>query len=372
MSAAPATTLLAALQLLTDPRCRRGIRHPFAAVLALTFLGLLCRQTDFATIARWAKAHWDALRPALGFTRRYAPHATTLTRVTAAYSLAEFQDALCRWLAGLLAREPVRTAAVDGKTSKQGHDADGDPIHVLNVFAHDAHICLAQWAVGDGKETEPEVLKAHLGELFAAHPALRLLTGDALFCQRPLARLIVEAGRAYLFAIKDNQPDLHEAAQTAFADATPETADAGTREKGGAVVTRRLWLDVETADYAREKLSFPGLRILLRVDSETRGGEADPKTETRYFATALDPGCVTPDGLLAAVRGHWQVENGLHFIKDRWWDEDRHYSTQAGVALGFAVLLNAVVTVLRATADPEDDLPLRTRRRPGLGCRASD
>jgi len=173
------------------------------------------------------------VRPALGFTRRYAPHATTLTRVTALYSLAEFQDALCRWLAGLLAQEPPRTAAVDGKTSKQGHDADGDPIHVLNVFAHKARICLAQWAVGDGKETEPEVLKAHLGELFAAYPALQLLTGDALFCQRPLARLIVEAGRDYLFAVKDNQPDLHETAQTAFADATPETADAGTREKKG-------------------------------------------------------------------------------------------------------------------------------------------
>src|SRR5205085_12652543 len=155
MATPPAVTLLAVLQRLTDPRCRRGVRHPFAAVLALTFLGLLCRQTDFATIARWAKAHWTALKPALGFTRRYAPHATTLTRVTARYSLTEFQNALCRSLAALLAQEPVRTAAVDGKTSKQGHDADGDPLHVLNVFAHDARLCLAQWAVGDGKETEP-------------------------------------------------------------------------------------------------------------------------------------------------------------------------------------------------------------------------
>jgi Transposase DDE domain len=126
-------------------------------------------------------------------------------------------------------------------------------------------------------------------------------------------------------------------------------------------VTRRLWLDIETADYAREALAFPGLRILLRVDSETRGGGAESKTETRYFAAASDPGRVTPDELMAAVRGHWQVENGLHFIKDRWWDEDRHYSTRPRVALGLAVLLNAVVTVLRATADPEDDLPLRAR-----------
>jgi hypothetical protein len=101
--------------------------------------------------------------------------------------------------------------------------------------------------------------------------------------------------------------------------------------------------------------------MLLRVDSEVRGGGDAIQTETRYFATSLDPGRVRPDELLALVRGHWQVENGLHFVKDRWWDEDRHYSKQPRVALGFSVLLNAVVTVLRATADPEEDIPLRAR-----------
>lgn len=233
MSTPPATSLFAAFQQLTDPRHRRGIRHPFAGLLALTFLALLCRQTDFATMARWAKAHWTQLCEPLGFTRRYSPHATTLTRATMRYSLAEFQDALCAWLAGLLSTLPDLTAAVDGKTSKQGHDADGDPIHVLNVFAHDVKVCLAQWAVGDGKETEPEVLKAHLSELFAAYPTLKLLTGDALFAQRPLAGLIVAAGRDYLFAVKDNQPDLAETIQTAFAAATPATAAAASREKKG-------------------------------------------------------------------------------------------------------------------------------------------
>ncbi len=84
------------------------------------------------------------------------------------------------------------------------------------------------------------------------------MTGDALFCQRPLARLIVEARRDYLFAVKNNRPDLHEAVPTAFADATPATADAGRAKKGGAVVTRRLWLDVETADYAQGGVVLPG------------------------------------------------------------------------------------------------------------------
>ena len=77
------------------------------------------------------------------------------------------------------------------------------------------------------------MLKAHLDDLFAAWPSLRVLTGDALFCQRPLARAIVGAGRDYVLAVKDNQPDLHEAIRTAFADAAPGTAGATAHEKNG-------------------------------------------------------------------------------------------------------------------------------------------
>lgn len=224
-------SLLAALRRLTDPRKRRGVRHPFAALLSLTLLGLLCRQPDFLSIARWADDHWDRLRDALGFTRRRAPHNTTLSRACARFSLDEFRDAVLAWLLELAGQPPAKTAAVDGKTSKQSHGADGDPIHLLNVFAHDLKVCLAQWKVGDGKGTEPEVLKAHLDELFDAYPALQLLTGDALFCQRPLAELIARRGRHYLLAVKDNQPDLLEAARAAFAGATAQTAAASSCEK---------------------------------------------------------------------------------------------------------------------------------------------
>lgn len=245
MPSAPSDSLLTAFQTLTDPRHRRGVRHPFPGLLAILFLGLLSRHPDFASIARWAKHHWPTLKEAFGLTRRYAPHATTLSRAAAAFSVEEFRVALAGWLARVMVAGPV-AAAVDGKTSKQALDADGDALHVLNVFAHEARVALADWPVGDGQETEPEVLKAHLDDLFALWPSLRVLTGDALFCQRPLARAILDAGRDYVLAVKDNQPDLHETIRTAFADATPETADATTREKnagrsrpGGSGATRR-------------------------------------------------------------------------------------------------------------------------------------
>jgi len=69
--------------------------------------------------------------------------------------------------------------------------------------------------------------------------------------------------------------------------------------------------------------------------------------ESRYFATSLDPASVTASGLQSYARDHWQVENCLHFVKDRWWDEDRHYTKRPGLAEVFASLTNAALSVLR-------------------------
>lgn len=93
-------------------------------------------------------------------------------------------------------------------------------------------------------------------------------------------------------------------------------------------------------------------------------------SETRYFLTSLDPGLVTATELLAAARAHWQIENSLFFIKDRWWDEDRHWTKRPGVSEWLAKLTSAAITVLRALGPPH--LPIRGRGdqiawNPGLG-----
>ena len=83
------------------------------------------------------------------------------------------------------------------------------------------------------------------------------------------------------------------------------------------------------------------------MDRETRGADGGRTCETRYFATSLDPAVVSAATLLRLVRGHWSVENSLHFEKDRWWDEDRHVCRRPGLAERFTALLSAVVSVLR-------------------------
>ncbi len=99
--AAPIASLLDAFDQIADPRKPRGVRHPFTSMLALTFLGLLCHQTDFASLQRWANDHWRVLKGPLGFTRKKPPHATTISRAMARFSLEQFRDVFARWLVTL-------------------------------------------------------------------------------------------------------------------------------------------------------------------------------------------------------------------------------------------------------------------------------
>ncbi len=84
--------------------------------------------------------------------------------------------------------------------------------------------------------------------------------------------------------------------------------------------------------------------------------------ESRYFITSLELDSVTPRELQATIRDHWQVENCLHFVKDRWWDKDRHYTKRPGLAEAFASLTNAALAVLRLIHPPGEPLRATAER----------
>jgi hypothetical protein len=220
----------------TDPRKARGVRHPFSAMVALVFLGLLARISEMAVLVRWASAHWEQLKEPLGFTRDKPPCATTISRALAKLPLAEFRQAFSCWLKSALADETRPwVAAVDGKTSRQSLGADGSPVQMLNVFLQEVKVTLDQWSVGGDKTNEPGSLKAHVHELLMVYPALQLLTGDAIFAQRPLLELLKDARCDYLFQIEANQPDVLEALKLCFAEAPQSPPAHEVTEKRGTI-----------------------------------------------------------------------------------------------------------------------------------------
>ena len=107
-------------------------------------------------------------------------------------------------------------------------------------------------------------------------------------------------------------------------------------------------------------MGFAGAQIALRVDRDVIADDGTVRlSDSRYFLTSLDPAAITAAGLLATVRAHWQIENCLFFLKDRWWDEDRHWTRRPGVAEWLTQLTTAATTVLRQFGPPH--LPIRGR-----------
>jgi hypothetical protein len=205
-----------------------------ASLLSLVFLGLLARIREMAALQRWADEHWHVLREPLGFTTERPPHATTFSRALSACSLADFAHAFAQWTQQFLTDDEPLTMAVDAKTSCQGIDETGHPIQTLTALIHDLKIAAANWSFRGEKTNEPGALLKHLHELTARFPGLSLITGDAIFAQRPLAQALLDANCDYLLQIKDNQLDVHDAAKQAFSRAEERSPAAHTLDKKGA------------------------------------------------------------------------------------------------------------------------------------------
>lgn len=192
----------------------------------------------------------------------------------------------------------------------------------------------------------------HDGELSAAPGILAalplrgcLVTGDALYCQRALCAQVVSARGDYLLVVKENQPGLYEDIRLLFAAPPPgevfRVAQSCNRH-GDRTETRRLWASSALNDH----LDWPGVQQVAKVERvcEQKG---ERTVQVRYVLTSCGSG-VGPHRLLRAVRGHWGIENRLHYVRDVTMGEDVSHVRTGAAPEVLAALRNAVIAILRA------------------------
>ena len=149
-------SLCAAIESLPDPRSKQGVSHPYHGMLALVILGLIAGMPYVAQIRRWAKRHWVNLKDSLHFKTDTPPVDTTLFRALAKTSVGDLQKAFAGFLNTILSeKHESLVAAVDGKIAKQMKDDKGDPLLMLNIFAHNVKISLIDYSVHGDKTNEP-------------------------------------------------------------------------------------------------------------------------------------------------------------------------------------------------------------------------
>jgi hypothetical protein len=222
MEAQPAGSLLSFLAAVPDPRSRHGRQHPLSAVLALVCCAIMCGAKSYTAIAQWAQDHDIGLMRRLGFTRR-PPKMGGIRKVLIALDPKAFEDALKRWAESLLGRpvssgpSPPEAFALDGKTARGSFDGLEKADHLLSLVAHESGLTVAQTQVPNGGENKTNEHETALQLLRGIVLEGRLITGDAMFCQRDLSQQIVDAHGHYFWFVKENQPTLLNDIKAAFA-----------------------------------------------------------------------------------------------------------------------------------------------------------
>jgi predicted transposase YbfD/YdcC len=113
--------------------------------------------------------------------------------------------------------------------------------------------------------------------------------------------------------------------------------------------------------HVRKAVNFDSIELILRIDTQVTAEEVAVRSETRYKIGSISSEKVSSQGLMHLIRGHWGVENELHFLNDRWRDEDRQWSKRVGLAERIAMLRDSALTALRLFPNLPEDLPIRAR-----------
>ena len=333
------------LAVVPDPRCRRGVRHAVASVLAIAAAAVLAGARSFVAIGEWAADAPQQVLAMLGARRDErrggyrAPDEATLRRVLQTVDGDALDAAIGAWLAVRERSDPEpRAIAVDGKTLRGTCDTTGQGVHLLAAMTHTAGAVVAQRNVA----TKSSEVTEFAPLLSMVDLTGRVVTADALHTHRAHARYLVEQrGADYVLTVKENQPKLHAQLDALPWDQAPRHTSI---DRGHGRIERRTIQLLPTPD----DILFPHAAQAFLIERYV----SDLATTRRSAIAALGITSLTadrasPTDIAALIRGQWHIENKLHYVRDVTYHEDTSRIRSGTGPRTMASLRNLAISALR-------------------------
>jgi len=346
-------SLIACFQDLPDPRVDRTKNHKLIDILVISICTLLCCGESFNDMEEFGNAKHDWLKSFLELPNGIPAH-DTFNRVFAALDPQRFLDCFLRWTQSLRTAVAGEIVAMDGKALRRALDQGQALPYVVSAWAVENGLVLGQLKVAD-KSNEitavPELLRAL--ELRGC-----IVTTDAMGCQKKIAKQIIDSGADYVLALKGNHETVHEEVKTYLDDAIrQQAADRSARRRSktselvymetvekdhGRLETRRYWQS-ENIEWFADLTKWEGLRSVGVVEA-VRAIKGQTSTERRYYLSSLSCGITR---FAKAVRGHWGVENQVHWHMDVSFGEDQSRARTGHAAENLATLRRLALNLLK-------------------------
>jgi predicted transposase YbfD/YdcC len=334
---------------IVDPRIDRTRDHKLIDLLTITLCAVICGAEHFTEIALFGKAKLAWFRTFLELPNGIPSH-DTFGRVLSVLDPNQFQSCFLNWIREIAKLKVGEVVAIDGKRLRGSKDGRTGTLsaEMISAWATSAGLVIGQKHVPEGTNeiaTVPELLKVLMLKGC-------IVTVDAANCQAQNARLVIECGGDYVFALKDNHPALFADVEKAFEfegqtdfsqvhHSTFETQD----HAHGRVETRRYTLidDPTYIDYLNIDGRWFGLASICRVE-RTRQSADKVEHNIAYYISSLRG---SAKDLAFAIRSHWEVENGLHWRLDIAFREDHSRARQGYAAENLAVIRHIALNLLK-------------------------
>jgi predicted transposase YbfD/YdcC len=316
-------------------------------VLFIALAAVLCGAESCADMAEFGRSKEGLLRLVLDLEHGIPSH-DTFSRVFRLIEPAAFERAFRRFMAAFAKAHKLELSgvvAIDGKALRRAYERGGktSPLHLVNVFAVDARMALAQRKAPGRDETKGALEVLKLLDLEGS-----IVTADALHCRRGFATAVLGRGGDYALTIKANCRPLFKAVTQQFTRAgkrsstrhiEPSTHDRS--EARYATVIRNISL--------AELHRFPGIAAIGRIRSRRRlrGQRADAPLVRYYLLSKY----MSPKRLLQVTRSHWGIENRLHWVLDVHFSEDRNRARKDNAPENLAVVRKLALNILQAIPD---------------------
>jgi predicted transposase YbfD/YdcC len=346
LSPHPTATISEHFANLTDPR-RYNKRHLLKDIIVIAICAVVCGADDWPAIEEFGKEKQGWFEQFLELPHGIPSH-DTFRRVFAALNAEEFQSHFTTWIKAVYKITQGQIVAIDGKMLRRSHDKTigKDAIYMVSAWASKNNLVLGQVKVDD-KSNEITAIPRLLDVLEIAGC---VVTIDAMGCQKKISEKIIGQDADYVLALKENQGNLYEDVQALFSYAEEtEFVDCDyykTIEKGhGRTDIRECWTtsNPDYLFYLRNRSEWTNLRTLVMVKRERRYGDKI-ETEVKYYISSL---MSNAQYILDVVRGHWGIENKLHWVLDIAFREDESRLRKGNGAQNFAVLRHIALNLLK-------------------------
>jgi predicted transposase YbfD/YdcC len=333
-----------------DARQAWKVAYPLREVLFLVVCGTIASGDDYEDIVDWGKAHLSFLR---GFAEFHfgIPCADWLRCVMNRINPDLFMDCFTAWVAECWP-DKLDLVAIDGKTSRRSHNhkTGHKALHLVSAFATNSRLVLGQEAVFE-KSNEITAIPALVERLDLKGA---LVSIDAMGCNPTIAQSILDAEADYLLAVKDNQPTLHADIESYFDTAPPDEVErVETVGKDHGRLEVRNHTVSQVVDWYAAERSYPGaprfakLTTIAMVESRIERGDKIATERRSYISSRA----LSAAAFAEAARGHWAIENKLHWVLDVAFGEDLSRLRAGHGAKNMAVVRHFALNLVRQLAD---------------------